>query len=108
MVARQDKAPLYLVQVEGGEVLVPVYPEDSPIAIQIKQFMALFGLVDIKMRMLRVGELLKIQGFPADYQLSGNQSDQKKFIGNSVVPDVVRACYETMAEKFETHNKKAA
>lgn len=62
--------------------------------------MAIFGLVDIKMRMLRVHELLKIQGFPADYTLCGNQSDQKKFIGNSVVPQVVKVWIEAMAEKI--------
>ena len=38
----------------------------------------------IKMRMLNVGELLRIQGFPTGYVLKGTQTDQKKFIGNSV------------------------
>ena len=65
--------------------------------IQIKQFMSIYGLVDIKMRMLRVPELLKIQGFPENYQMVGNQSDQKKFIGNSVVPSVVKAWAEAFA-----------
>jgi DNA (cytosine-5)-methyltransferase 1 len=40
--------------------------------------MVIYDLVDIKMRMLRVHELLKIQGFPNDYKLEGNQADQKK------------------------------
>jgi DNA (cytosine-5)-methyltransferase 1 len=97
IVARQDKAPLYLVQCEAGPVAIAVYEGDSACMIRIKQFMAVFGLVDIKMRMLRVHELLAIQGFPADYQLCGNQSDQKKFIGNSVVPHVVKAWCEAMA-----------
>lgn len=91
IVARQDKAPLYFVQVETGSVALAIYDTDSEIMIKIKQFMAVFGLVDIKMRMLRVSELKRIQGFPEDYHLFGNQSDQKKFIGNSVVPDVVEA-----------------
>lgn len=94
IVARQDKAPLYLVQCEAGDIAIAVYAEDSECTIRIKQFMAAFRLVDIKMRMLRVHELLKIQGFPADFQLFGNQSDQKKFIGNSVVPHVVKAWCE--------------
>jgi DNA (cytosine-5)-methyltransferase 1 len=97
IVARQDKAPLYLVQCEAGPVAIAVYEGDSECMIRIKQFMAVYGLVDIKMRMLRVHELLAIQGFPASYQLCGNQSDQKKFIGNSVVPHVVRAWCEAMA-----------
>jgi DNA (cytosine-5)-methyltransferase 1 len=62
--------------------------------------MCVYGLVDIKMRMLRVHELLRIQGFPANYKLAGNQSDQKKFIGNSVVPHVVKAWAEAMASRI--------
>jgi DNA (cytosine-5)-methyltransferase 1 len=105
VVARQDKAPLYFVQVEKGPVSIAVFEGDSEIMIRIKQFMAAFCLVDIKMRMLRVHELLKIQGFPNDYKLSGNQSDQKKFIGNSVVPHVVKAWCEAMAARIIESNK---
>lgn len=109
IVARQDKAPLYLVQVEGGPIAVEVYEGDSQVMISIKQFMAAYNIVDIKMRMLRVHELLKIQGFPTGYQLIGNQADQKKFIGNSVVPQVVKAWTEAMAMRILEHqNKKVA
>lgn len=90
IVARQDKAPLYLIAAEIGNIALPVYETDSEIMIKIKEFMVAFGIVDIKMRMLKVLELLKIQGFPEDYKLFGNQTDQKKFIGNSVCPDVVK------------------
>ena len=108
IVARQDKAPLYVVMCENGPVAVEVYEGDSEIMIKIKQFMALYGLVDIKMRMLRVTELLSIQGFPCGYQLHGNQSDQKKFIGNSVVPHVVKAWAEAMGAKIIELKRKAA
>jgi DNA (cytosine-5)-methyltransferase 1 len=108
IVARQDKAPLYLVQCEAGPVAIAVYEGDSDCMIRIKQFMAVFGLVDIKMRMLRVHELLKIQGFPEGYVLCGNQSDQKKFIGNSVVPHVVKAWIEAMSYKFTELKLQAA
>jgi DNA (cytosine-5)-methyltransferase 1 len=91
IIARQDKAPLYFVQVESGKVAIAVYPEDSEVMTRIKEFMVIYELVDIKMRMLRVLELLQIQGFPNGYRLEGNQADQKKFIGNSVVPHVVTA-----------------
>lgn len=37
-------------------------------------------------RTLNIDELKAIQGFPKDYILKGNKTDQKKFIGNSVVP----------------------
>lgn len=106
IVARQDKAPLYLVQVENGPVAIAIYEGESEFTVLIKQFMAVFGLVDIKMRMLRVSELLKIQGFPDDYKLDGNQSDQKKFIGNSVVPQVVKAWTEAMAIRIINNRKK--
>jgi DNA (cytosine-5)-methyltransferase 1 len=106
IVARQDKAPLYLVQAENGPVAVAVFDTDSEPMIRIKQFMAMYNLVDIKMRMLRVHELLRIQGFPNDYKLSGNQSDQKKFIGNSVVPQVVKAWTEALAMRIVDTRKK--
>ena len=106
VIARQDKAPLYLVQVENGPVAIAVFECDSEVMIRIKQFMAVYGLVDIKMRMLRVPELLRIQGFPADYILEGNQSDQKKFIGNSVVPHVVKVWAEAMGMKLIDDIKK--
>ena len=108
IVARQDKAPLYFVEVESGPVSIAVYDNDSEISIKIKKFMAAHGLVDIKMRMLRVPELLQIQGFPSDYQMVGNQSDQKKFIGNSVVPLVVKAWAESLGVKLIDHNQKVA
>lgn len=105
IVARQDKAPLYLVQIENGPVAIAIYDNDSEFTIKIKQFMAAFGLVDIKMRMLRVHELLRIQGFPNDYELAGNQSDQKKFIGNSVVPLVVKVWAEALAGRINNITK---
>lgn len=106
IIARQDKAPLYLVQAVKGSYAIPVYDGDPGIMIQIKEFMAAYGLVDIKMRMLRVHELLKIQGFPAEYILEGNQSDQKKFIGNSVVPHVVKAWTEAMGMRIIEFDKQ--
>jgi DNA (cytosine-5)-methyltransferase 1 len=108
IIARQDKAPLYLIQVQKGEVLIPVYDCDSEVMIKIKVFMAAFGLKDIKMRMLRVLELLLIQGFPKDYAMVGNQSDHKKFIGNSVHPTIPKAWGEIMARKILELRKIAA
>lgn len=100
IVARQDKAPLYLVNYAiDPNVRIPIYADDSKVMVRIKKFMALYGLSDIKMRMLKVAELILIQGFPKDYKLAGNQTDQKKFIGNSVVPHVVTAWCEAMANK---------
>ncbi|MGA6117465.1 DNA cytosine methyltransferase [Sphingobacterium anhuiense] len=95
IIARQDKAPLYFIQYKiDPNVRIEIYKDDSETMVLIKEFMALYGISDIKMRMLKVLELKLIQGFPKDYILYGNQSDQKKFIGNSVVPHVVRSWAE--------------
>jgi DNA (cytosine-5)-methyltransferase 1 len=92
IVARQDKAPLYIVNATTGDLVgIEVNEDDSECMRKIKEFMVLYGIVDIKMRMLMVPELLKIQGFPEDYKMAGTQTDAKKFIGNSVVPHVVTA-----------------
>ncbi len=99
IIARQDKAPLYFIQYSiDPNVRIEIYYDDSETMIKIKEFMAMYGISDIRMRMLKVSELKLIQGFPADYKLYGNQSDQKKFIGNSVVPHVVQAWAECQGE----------
>src|SRR5690606_27724080 len=108
IIARQDKSPLYLIQVEIAPAYIPVYDDDSEVMIRLKTFMALYGISDIKMRMLKISELLPIQGFPRDYKLYGNQSDQKKFIGNSVVPHVVKSWCEAMASACRELRKEAA
>ncbi len=102
IIARQDKAPLYFIQYSiNHNVRIEIYNGDSETMVKIKEFMALYGISDIKMRMLKVDELKLIQGFPMDYRLYGNQSDQKKFIGNSVVPHVVCAWAEAQGERLE-------
>lgn len=101
IIARQDKAPLYFIQYTIDEsVRIEIYKEDSETMVKIKEFMAMYGISDIRMRMLKVSELKLIQGFPEEYKLYGNQSDQKKFIGNSVVPHVVKAWAEYQGEKL--------
>lgn len=108
IIARQDKSPLYLIQIEYADVFIPIYEDDSEVMQDIKVFMALYGIADIKMRMLKVSELLPIQGFPTDYQLYGNQSDQKKFIGNSVHPLIPKAWAECMGGKLREIRRMAA
>lgn len=108
IIARQDKAPLYFIEAEEGSFKIAVNEGDSEVMIRIKQFMAAFGLVDIKMRMLKVCELLRIQGFPPGYRLEGNQADRKKFIGNSVVPHVVRCWGEAMCISIRSQSKAVA
>jgi len=95
-----DKMPPYLVQTTEG-IGVEVYEDDSPMTLKIKGFMAAYGIVDIKMRMLKVSELKAIMGFPPDYVLVGTQSEQKKYIGNAVEVNMSRALCEALAEKME-------
>lgn len=99
LIARMDKMPPYLVEVEGG-IGIQVTPDDSPMTINIKEFMALYGIIDIKMRMLRIAELKKIMGFPEDYVLIGPQSDQKKFIGNAVEVNMARVLCEAICKEI--------
>lgn len=100
VVARQDKAPLQLVQMCYGQPPVIELPSDSAICKQIKAFMAEYGIADISLRMLCVDELLQIQGFPRHYKLSGTLTHQKKFIGNAVVPIVVTRWVEALASSI--------
>ena len=106
LIARMDKMPPYLVEVEGG-IGIQVTPDDSPMTVKIKEFMALYGIIDIKMRMLRISELKKIMGFPENYVLIGPQSDQKKFIGNAVEVNMARVLCEAICKEIIRKRKVA-
>lgn len=106
LIARMDKMPPYLVEVEGG-IGIQVTSVDSPMTVKIKEFMALYGIIDIKMRMLRIAELKKIMGFPEDYILIGTQSDQKKFIGNAVEVNMARVLCEAICKEIIRRRKVA-
>lgn len=108
LIARMDKMPPYLVATETGRVAIEIYDTDSPMTRKIKEFMALYGIVDIKMRMLRIPELKKIMGFPEDYTLVGSQADQKKFIGNAVEVNMARVLCEALARKISCKLKNIA
>ena len=100
LIARMDKIPPYLIQTEQGEMAIVIEPDDSPAMVKIKQFMALYGIIDIKMRMLRIPELKRIMGFPSDYVLVGTQADQKKFIGNAVEVNMARVLCEALCARL--------
>lgn len=97
LIARMDKMPPYLITTKEG-VGIAIYDGDSPMTRQIKEFMALYGIIDIYMRMLKVDELKRIMGFPTNYKLVGTQSEQKKFIGNAVEVNMARSLVETLAK----------
>jgi DNA (cytosine-5)-methyltransferase 1 len=95
IIARQDKAPLYLLSYEVSDrAVIPVYEDDTETMVKIKKLMAEYGISNIYLRMFKIPELLKIQGFPEDYLLIGNQSEQKKYIGNAVEVTIARKLFE--------------
>lgn len=106
-----NNMPSFIHQ-EGDALIYEIYSTDSEIMVKIKEFMAMYGLVDIKMRMLRIKELKLIMGFPEDYVLIGTQADQKKFIGNAVEVTMARVMCESLASELiarrEKENKEAA
>lgn len=106
LIARMDKMPPYIVQTKSGDIAIQVYDNDNEYVVKIKQFMAFYGLSDIKMRMLLIEELLQIQGFSKNYTLFGAQKDKKKFIGNAVEVNVAKALLQ--ASSIANNKLKAA
>lgn len=112
VVARQDKAPLHLAQVQFGEEQyygIVIYKTDSKEIKELKLFMAIYGIVDIKMRMLKEIELLPIQGFPPDYiekvramGIKVTGTDAKKYIGNSQEVTTAKCLFESYGPIFFT------
>ena len=99
LIARMDKMPPYLVSTLDG-LAIEVYETDTPTTIKIKEFMALYGIAEIRMRMLRIPELKRIMGFPEDYTLVGTQAEQKKFIGNAVEVNMARVLCEALCKRL--------
>lgn len=109
LIARMDKMPPYLISTEQGDIGIAIYENDSPMTRKVKEFMAMYGIIDIKMRMLNIRELKRIMGFPEDYTLIGTQAEQKKFIGNAVEVNMSRVLCEALCEKLEAQrNTKIA
>lgn len=100
LIARMDKMPPYLITTDEG-VGIEVYESDSPMTRKIKEFMAMYCIMDIKMRMLKISELKRIMGFPVDYVLKGSQAEQKKYIGNAVEVGMARVLCEALCDRLE-------
>lgn len=98
--------PPFIVR-EIDHLVYMIYDTDSPMMVKIKEFMAMYGLTDIKMRMLKIQELKEIMGFPKDYVLIGTQADQKKFIGNAVEVTMARKICEATAGRLLEKRKAA-
>lgn len=111
LIARMDKRPPYFVSTKTGELAIGVFDTDSPMTVKIKEFMAMYGIMNIKMRMLKISELKRIMGFPENYVLVGTQADQKKFIGNAVEVNMARVLCEALCRSLSgignARNKRA-
>ena len=95
LIARMDKKPPHLISTIEGHSVILIYEKDSEMTKKIKEFMALYGIADILMRMLLIPELKSIMGFPENYKLIGTQTEQKKYIGNAVEVNMAKAmCME--------------
>lgn len=116
LIARMDKRPPHLVSLktvsnldavpdfvkmdDAGNIYIEIYETDIPIIVKIKEFMAMYQIVDILMRMLKIPELKRIMGFPENYKLIGTQAEQKKYIGNAVEVGMAKALCEALARKL--------
>lgn len=108
LIARMDKMPPYLITTEEGNIGIEVYETDSPMTQKIKEFMAIYGIVDVKMRMLKISELKRIMGFPDDYVLKGSQADQKKYIGNAVEVGMAKVLCEALCNRLDQYRQRKA
>ena len=104
LIARMDKMPPYLISTDEG-VAIAIFEGDSPMTIKIKEFMAAYGIADIKMRMLKIAELKRIMGFPDDYILVGTQSEQKKYIGNAVEVNMAKSLCESLCTRLSRQKR---
>ena len=95
LIARMDKIPPFLVNTEKG-LGIRMFDTDSEMTLKIKEFMAMYGIMDIKMRMLNIQELKRIMGFLDSYILVGTQAEQKKYIGNAVEVNMSRVLCESL------------
>ena len=84
LVEMRCKKPPHLVTTIEGQNAIVIYENDSEMTKKIKEFMAMYNIVDILMRMLLIKELKAIMGFSKEYKLIGTQTEQKKYIGNAV------------------------
>lgn len=101
LIARMDKKPPCIVTAESGPA-VAIYEDDSPMTIKIKEFMSMYGISDIFIRMLKISELKLIMGFPSGYVLVGSKAEQKKYIGNAVEVNMSRCLCEALYKKLAT------
>jgi len=101
LIARMDKMPPYLIETKHGEIHIQINESDSESMKRLKSICNQYGIIDIRMRMLMIDELLRIQGFGDQYKLCGTKADMKKFIGNAVECNMAKVLAEAIAGSIE-------
>ena len=108
LIARMDKMPPYLIATESGSVQIKINETDTNTMRKLKQICNDYGIIDIRMRMLLIEELLRIQGFGDNYKLKGTKADMKKFIGNAVECNQARVLAESISNTINISELKQA
>ena len=109
LIARMDKNPVYLTAATyKGLNQQQEKKGDNDTVKLIRGFMREYEILDITIRMLTIPELKAIQGFPADYELTGSKASQLKSIGNSVVPLMAQRLVEANDDAIREHLVKLA
>lgn len=108
LIASMHKKPVYLASAtRSSDVDQRIdQPNDSDLVREMRAFMREHGVVDVKIRGLKIKELLKIQGFPEDYKFVGTVTDVKKFIGNAVHTAVSKKLAEAHYDGIVEWHKK--
>ena len=89
------------IRVDKSGITYFYYEDDDIYLSKIKDFMYAQGIFDILIRPLKIREMLKIQGFPKDYKLLGTQTEQRKYIGNSVEVCVGVALFQAIDKAIQ-------
>lgn len=100
IIARQDKRPMYAIFTPVGNCSLADAADDTAVMRELKQFCRENDIADVKMRMLRIDELLLIMGFPSDYVLVGTKGEQRKYIGNAVEVNMSRVLCEALCQRL--------
>lgn len=100
LIARMDKMPPYLVETKSGDSCIKTDDSDTETMKKLKSICNDYGIIDIKMRMLLIDELLRIQGFGSNYKLKGTKAEMKKFIGNAVECNQAKVLAEAIANSI--------
>ena len=108
LIARMDKLPPYLIETKQGAVEIAINDADTEVMKRLKTLCNQHGIIDIRMRMLLIEELLRIQGFGDNYKLKGTKAEMKKFIGNAVECNQAKVLAEAIAKTVMVESLKLA